>query len=459
MMALRPLRWLALTTFALAACGDDASTDGSGGGADSSSTTSTTSGAGGAENTAPSWEDAPAAPLSLGQGATIRIPFTVADAEGDVVTPTFTPPAGVDAVVEGAELVIHAGYDLEGPSSMAVSLADGRGGATELTVSLEVSPLAWSETFEWGLGEGPEAREHATVLVDDDGGSIYVMFGSGYSPYLEPLGDAWRFDVATETWSECTLAGDVPAPGGSRRIGGRRGSGEGWLYGGYGEDNVAFDEVFHVVADGDVLTFEELEQENPPGRRVLHVFAFDPGTETFAMFGGVTLGLEGDTWTMKVEDGVAVWTELAPAAAPSKRYGAFFGMDEELGRLTLFSGQTSQTEFGQDTWILDLRAEGGPTWTEVTPPGSPAGRRNGTSAWDPMGPRLFVFGGTSDGATSQPGLFAFDARPGHESWTEIVREGQPPMRSSGFAGATEDGVWLGFGNDDGVYRDFTRLGH
>ena len=92
-------------------------------------------------------------------------------------------------------------------------------------------------------------------------------------------------------------------------------------------------------------------------------------------------------------------------------------------------------------------------------PGSPAGRRNGPSAWDPMGPRLFVFGGTSDGATSQPGLFAFDARPGHESWTEIVREGQPPMRSSGFAGATEDGVWLGFGNDDGVYRDFTRLGH
>ena len=115
--------------------------------------------------------------------------------------------------------------------------------------------------------------------------------------------------------------------------------------------------------------------------------------------------------------------------------------------------------------MLDMRAEGGPTWTAIAAPGTPAGRRNGTSVWDPMGPRLFVFGGTSDGATTQPGLFALDARPGRESWATLDRAGQPPLRSSGFGafvGHADEGeaaVWMGFGNDDDVYRDLTRLGH
>ena len=139
---------------------------------------------------------------------------------------------------------------------------------------------------------------------------------------------------------------------------------------------------------------------------------------------------------MHLEDGVAVWSLVTPGGitgGPSPRFGAFSGMDEQSGRLVLFSGQTSFGQsFGQDTWVLDVRAAAGPTWSEVTPPGSPAGRRNGTSVWDPTGPRLFVFGGTSDGATSQPGLFAFDARAGHESWAEIDRADPrtPPTATS-----------------------------
>lgn len=411
--------------------------------------------------------------VTIGEGRTVTVELSASDPDGDEVTVEIAPPDGIEAALgpdasmseTPASLVLHAALGA-GPGALTITAIDEGGKKTSAELAIDVTPLAWTERVEWSSEEGPEAREHATLLVDDASGSVYVMFGSGYAPYLEPLGDAWRFDVTSRTWTEVTLDGDVPSPGGSRKLAGRRGSGEGVIFGGYGEGQENFSEVYRVVADGDVLHFEEIPQENPPGERLLHLFAYDPGTETFVLFGGGSnSALEGDTQTMKIVDGVAVWTEIDPggtSATPEKRFGAFYGMDEELGRLVLFSGQTSFTDqFGQDTWILDMRAEDGPKWTEVTPPESPEGRRNGTSVWDPTGQRLFVFGGTSDGATSQPGLFAFDARPGREAWYALDRQGQPTVRSSGFGTfvATDDAVWMGFGNDDGVYRDFTRLGY
>lgn len=435
------------------ACGDDGEATGGAGGS------------GGDTNLAP--ELAAPETLVIGEGRSAVSAIEATDPEGDELSISVEAPSGIDAEVSESSLLLHAIFGAD--SGIAtITATDSLGASTTAETAIQIATLGWTNTVEWNEGEGPEAREHGSVLVDDASGSIYVMFGSGYSPYLEPLGDAWRFDVATGTWSAVTLEGDVPPPGGSRRLAGRRGSGEGYIYGGYGENNAGFGEVYHVVANGDVLTFEEVPQDNPPGIRFLHVFAFDPGTETFAMFGGGSTTLEGDTWTMRIEDGTAVWTELPDAdASPPKRFGAFFGMDEELGRLVLFSGQTSfSDEFGDDTWILDMRAEGGPAWTEVSPDPSPPGRRNGTSVWDPTGPRLFVFGGTSDGATTQPGLFAFDARPGHEGWAEVERDGQPVLRSSGFGAFVANGdelasaVWMGFGNSsDGVYQDMSRLGY
>lgn len=466
---------LALTS--LGACGDDdpAGTSGAGG---RTTTVSGGGGSGGAD--APPNVGGPST-IVAPQGRTVPTSLTASDPDGGPVSVTATLPAGFDAEITPGEsdftLHLRAGYDTADGTAL-VTATDEAGSTSDVELEVDVIPIAWTDVVEW-TDQGPEAREHASVLVDDATRSIYVMFGSGYAPYLEPLGDAWRFDVGTRTWSEVTLEGDVPPPGGSKRLAGQRGSGRGWLHGGYGEGSVSFGDLYSVVADGDVLTFEEVPQENDPGPRVLHVFGFDPVTETFALHGGVGgSSLRGDTWSMRLEEGVAVWTLVhggTLAGAPQARYGAFSGVDEDAGRLVLFSGQTSQTAFGQDTWILDLRAEAGPIWTEVTPAdgSSPPGRRNGTSVWDPSGPRLFVFGGTSDGATSQPGLFAFDARSGHEGWEEIERDGRPPMRSSGFGAFVADGgaappgdvqaiasaVWMGFGNDDDTYRDLARLGY
>jgi hypothetical protein len=459
-----------LVAVALAGCGDDDASDGA---PAASSASSAATGSGGDDaNTPPSANGATEIVLegAIPEGASIEATVTLVDAEGDAITSEISFEPFVEGALEGDQLSLRAGYraeaDLPGAAETLGTIVarDGRGAEATIAVRGTVAPLRWSDATEW-TADGPEAREHGTVLVDDASGSIYVMFGSGYSPYLEPLGDAWRFDVATKAWSEVTLDGDVPPPGGSKRIGGVHGSGEGWIYGGYGEGNEAYDGVYHVIADGDALHFEELEQESSPGGRLLHVFGYDPGTETFAMFGGASTTLEGDTWTMTIDDGVATWEQIyrpvGDGPTPSARFGAFFGMDQELGRLVVFSGQVSfSNTFGDDTWVLDMRAAEKPTWTEVTPPEGPPGRRNGTSVFDPSASRFFIFGGTSDGATTQPGLFAFDARPGHEAWTLVEREGEPALRSSGFGAFAGGSVWMGFGNSaSGVYEDFTRLGN
>src|SRR5690606_23743361 len=143
-------------------------------------------------------------------------------------------PPGVEAAIEEEALAVHAALGAAA-GTLTITATNDEGEAATVEVPIDVRPLGWTEVVTWEDGEGPEAREHASVLVDDASGSLYVMFGSGYAPYLEPLGDAWRFDVATRTWSEVTLEGDVPPPAGSRRLAGARGSGDGWLFGGYGE--------------------------------------------------------------------------------------------------------------------------------------------------------------------------------------------------------------------------------
>ena len=91
---------------------------------------------------------------------------------------------------------------------------------------------------------------------------------------------------------------------------------------------------------------------------------------------------------------------------------------------------------------------------------APKGRRNGCAMPDPLGRRMFVYGGTADGATTEKGLFVLDLEPGHEAWTKLDLANAPPARSSGFGFATPEGdVTCAFGNDDRPYPDLTYLGY
>jgi hypothetical protein len=79
---------------------------------------------------------------------------------------------------------------------------------------------------------------------------------------------------------------------------------------------------------------------------------------------------------------------------------------------------------------------------------------------DPSGRRLFVYGGTSDGKTTEKGLYVLDLEPGHEAWTKLDLASPPPLRSSGFGFATPEGeVTCAFGNNNTGYSDVAFLGY
>ena len=420
------------------------------------------------ENNPPVWSNAPKAAAKLGQGQNIKLPVTIGDETPDSVSLSIvSPPAGLEAELstEGElTLLVHAGYALSGAASLTVELSDGEN-TTSVEVKLDVVPLRWLSSETWAAADGPEAREHGSVVVDAEGRQAFLVGGSGYSPYLEPFGDVWRYDLAARSWSQLD-PGKALLPGASRRVASVPGTKNSYLFGGYrgAEGNELHNELLRAEVVGESLEFTLIEQVNPPPERALHAFAYDPGSQRFVVFGGAGATFYNDVWIGTLTGDVMSWTEVQADEKPKGRFGLFYGMDSESGRLVIYSGQTSQTKFADDTWALDVRAES-PTWellSEGGGEGEPPGRRNGTFLFDPTAPRLFVFGGTSDGATTSPGLFAFDARAGHAGWTRLDLEDQPDLRSSGFGffDAELGQAVLGFGNtSSAVYADWSVLGY
>jgi hypothetical protein len=404
------------------------------------------------------------ASLSLQQGRATQALLTVTDPNDDEVTTTLTAPAGIEATLDTNLLMdAYPDYSVSGAQTIQFTMTDERGLSAQADLAIDVAPLEWLERKTWTT-MGPEAREHAALVVDTTGNRILMFGGSGYAPQGTPLDDSWEFDLASETWTEITPTGDVPPGGGSRRVAQVPGQSIAYLWGGYGAGFANFGNLYRVDYSSGGAVFTELVQNGAPPARSLHGFAYDAQTARLFVFAGFGNTVLDDLWTATLDGDTANWTQVSLGNAPSPRYGFFYGVDETRGRLILFSGAQSGGQPlnpARDTWALDLRADP-PTWTLLLEGDAvPPGRRNGCFVMDPLGPRLFVWGGTGDGATTEKSLFAFDARPGKERWSTLDLENEPPLRSSGMAAydPTQDHVWLGFGNDAAVYRDFTKLGY
>lgn len=427
------------------------------------------------EGAGPVWSDAPDEPVALPHGVTVHLPLTLEAEAGGAIAVQIDSAFAEVRQGEG-ELLVRADYALAGAFSFTVTLRDDEGRETSYPVEAEAVPLAWQERPQWSTAEGPEEREHGLALYDEATRQVFVFGGSGYHPqFQQAMTDFWRYDVDSATWTEIEPTGSPPEDGGSRRFAGDHGSGVGLLFGGYkpGPAAVDYDELYRVTVANGTLHFELLEQQNAPSARSLHGFAKDPGAERYVLFGGVSgNGIRGDTWVMHLEDDVAVWEELAPTPSPSARYGFFDGVDAASRRWVVFGGGQQPTSpanpvnAADDTWVLDFTADP-PAWHALDVPALPPGRRNGCGILEPSVPRLFVFGGTANAATTEPGVFALDLTAGHERWEELTRldglsglgTSSPPLRSSGFGFSDGEQVVCGFGNGAAVYRDWTVLGY
>ncbi|MCK9460773.1 MAG: hypothetical protein M0R80_14130 [Proteobacteria bacterium] len=412
------------------------------------------------------WTETP----TLGQGTTLVLEgFTLSDPEGDQFEATVAsadPGLTIALDAAAATMELHASYDVQGSIDVTVSMADDLGAAEDYVFQVEVLPISWLSRQTWTAAEGPEAREHGSLLVDEDAGRVILITGSGYSPYMEPLEDVWSYDLASGVWTSVAPAGDAPVGGGSKRAAQIPGEPTGYLFGGYGVDGETLADLYRVDFSGEGIDFALLDQTNPPGERALHAFAYDPELDRFVLFGGIGSAIYHDTWVMTLDGDTAIWAEAETTEPPTPRYGFFSAFDQTSGRLVVYSGAqgTSAVNPAQDTWALDTRTDP-MEWTLLSSgdeEGAPDGRRNGCTVHDSGAQRMFVFGGTPDAAITAPGLYALDLRPGFEAWTLLELADEPPLRSSGFGFYDPAGAEsvMGFGNTTAaVYSDWSFLGY
>ncbi len=330
----------------------------------------------------------------------------------------------------------------------------------------DASPLARGRRIAWSAPDGPAAREHAALIADPQRGRLLLLGGSGYAPYLAPLGDAWAFDLVDERWSPLELAGDALTPGGSQRV--APAPDGAYLHGGYGAGGRELGDLWHVSLAADAVHVARVPQDNPPPARQLHGFACDASGRRFVVFGGGTSeALFDDTWIGTRTDSGVHWERLASDVHPSARFGFAHAFDSETGRFLVCGGELLPPEgqeemtVARDLWSLDLTSES-PAWTRLAEYASDSlhGRRNPAFAFDARSGDLLVWGGTGDGSTALPDLHVVRTRlPG----APVERLPQPaaiPTRASGFGIADPDTgrAWLGFGNTSTVrYQDLVEV--
>lgn len=417
--------------------------------------------------TSPIWSNAPSTPIALRTGISETLDLHVENQDESQFEVRIDPVDGIDVIVEESALRVRASYAARGDARFGVTLA-GSGGSTRYDIDVRIEPLSVREHAAWAKGDGPAAREHGTFFFDEQGKQAFLLYGSGYEPQFEDLlSDAWRF-VPGQGFQRIEPKGEPPPPAGSRRVAWVESERAAYLYGGYGGEKgrEVLQDLYRARVEGESLTIEKIEQVNAPPARSLHAFVYDPPSQTFALFGGFggsALGVQGDTWTMRIEGGKAVWTEHVLVESPEPRYGSFYGYDAESRRMVVFSGARAPTakdpiRAAADTWTLDLSGST-PVWRAIEVEGAPPGRRNGFGVVDPEGGRLLVMGGTSNGQTTEPGLFFLDLSPGHERWEEANVDSLPAWRSSGFGAAGGGALWMGFGNGSAIHRDLFALGY
>jgi len=249
--------------------------------------------------------------------------------------------------------------------------------------SYDLESQSWSELST--SGDVPAARYClcATYLPDQD--EILFVGGRNAQGPL-PVG-AWTLDLETLAWTAVT-DGDIPPgvvgchaawfpPGGYALVFGGDG------YSGLQRQSYTYDPVSRA--------FAKLDVANPPIARRDGMMAYDPVSAQVVLHGGAgRIGPGGahynDTW---VFDG-ADWAELTTTGGPppERRWGAF-GVDPARHRFVLFSG-TQETEDHQDLWTLDLDAG---AWTQHQDVTLPTARAGASHAFVPEEDALYFFGG------------------------------------------------------------------
>ncbi len=375
---------------------------------------------------------------------------------------TFSTSEGLSATLTEQKLTLRATYEFRG-GTLTAHCATG----SQHAARVAVRPLEWTNVAEWQPAQvGPPGREYGGWWVDAVRERLFVFGGFHYEPrQFTPANDLWSFDLVGATWSRTTTTAPVTAPGG--RVARGPGPNEVLYFGGatrMDDGALATLPTLQVLTaqgpQGDEVRFEAAAHEEQTPGTYTGAFVYDAPRNRWLSICGADRrsGIHCNVDAYSVESG---WMRLRPTGArPEGRYGFHYALDEENERVIIVAGQTGaeNLEMIGDTWALELAGDV-PQWVKLVEDREDIRRRNGAFVLDPAGHRLLLSGGTADGDTSVPGLFALSLDRGSETWSVVEVPGEMPVRTSGIAvyDAKRRRALVGFGNGDRVYTDLWAL--
>ena len=242
-------------------------------------------------------------------------------------------------------------------------------------------------TWSMATPSTPPPPRSASAMAYDSARGQVVMFG-GIVPgsATNRLGDTWLWDGTN--WTQAN-----PSPSPSARDGAAMVydpvHGQTVLFGGIDNSGTPLNDTW--VWNGTTWTnATPASAANSPTARFSVGMAWDAGTSSVLLFGGLYSGDMADTW---VWNGT-IWTQRQPQNFPSARDSMGMAYDAALGEVVLFGGIDNGT-YLNDTWLWS-----GTNWTQYAPSASPSIREfNEDMVYDAARDQMMFFGGV-DYATS-----------------------------------------------------------
>lgn len=352
--------------------------------------------------------------------------------------------------------VIRANYGLPGSYTVIVQLTCG---STQVrkAVSVAMYRLQWTSLPKWNSGQnGPTYREHPKVWIHpNEPNTLWLWGGLGFIPrQFSPVFDLWKVDLTTGAWSEVPTQDKLPRIQ-TGMVALDTDTSKVFVFGGQNEAR-KYSSLMHSFSyKGTIESTTYTQDAWEKGSGILGSLVYVPWLKKFVSACGYSpTGEHCHTalFDPKAPEGKR-WEVLdTKGSSPSGRYGFEYALDKERKQLIVFSGgqkpeHGSPVNPANDVWALSL-TKMPPTWEKIDTKDSRApGHRNGCSALDPIGHRLFVWGGTANGRTSVKGLHVLHLDKGHEYWSTIRIPNEPVLRSSGIGiwDAKHKRVILGFG--------------
>ena len=284
------------------------------------------------------------------------------------------------------------------------------------SLSLAGTP-AWTQLAPTGTLPGARCSHGA---VYDPLRDRMVVF-AGVGEYFYPVDDAWTMSLAgTPAWTlltPVTVRNDHSAiydPVRDRIL----------VFGGVPPYSSSYlNDVWALSLAGTPAWTQLTPTGTPPTGRSACYAIYDPVRDRMVFFAGNGASVDVNVWALSLA-GTPAWTQLTPSGtSPSMRFFFSAIYDPVRDRMLVFGGSTPSV-YLNDVWALSLA--GTPTWTQLTPTGTPpSGRYEHTAIYDPVRDCMVLFGGYASGLGPFNDVWAMSLA-GTPAWTQLTPTGTLP---------------------------------